>query len=295
MPASPSDSASTSSALSFVRRASDVEELRSLVAASGDRASIIAKIERPEALDDIDAILDAADGIMVARGDLGVEMPPQKVPLIQIQLTDLARAKAKPVIVATQMLESMVEKPRPTRAEVSDVALAVRSGADAVMLSAESATGKYPVPGRRDDGHRRPRDRGLSLARGRLPRALAESGLRGPHAGGGRSRESDGPAVAGHAGAGDRRDLEERPHRSGHERVAARGADRRDLPRPRSTCRKTGVLWGIIPRLVEEKEFERPEDLARRLARDLGLGVEGQNVLLVRGFGNDPSIAVVTI
>ncbi len=145
MPGSPSDSASTFSRSLSCGAAKDVEDLKVVVAESEGRAAIIAKIERPEALEDIDAILDAADGIMVARGDLGVEMPPQKVPLIQIQLTDRARSKAKPVIVATQMLESMVEKPRPTRAEVSDVALAVRSGADAVMLSAESAVGKYPV------------------------------------------------------------------------------------------------------------------------------------------------------
>ncbi len=132
-------------ALSFVRRGEDVHELRELVANSGSRAAIIAKIEKPEALEDIDAIVDAADGLMVARGDLGVELPPQTVPMAQDQLIDLARARAKPVIVATQMLESMMWNPRPTRAEVSDVATAVRNGADAVMLSGETAAGAYPV------------------------------------------------------------------------------------------------------------------------------------------------------
>ncbi len=128
-------------ALSFVRSADDVRELRKLIESSGAHASIISKIERPEALDDIEDIVGESDGIMVARGDLGVELPPQSVPLVQSQLIDLARARAKPVIVATQMLESMAHEPRPTRAEVSDVALAVTSGADAVMPSAESAAG----------------------------------------------------------------------------------------------------------------------------------------------------------
>ena len=132
-------------ALSFVRQASDIEALRKLTLAAGAPVSIIGKIEKPEALDNIEEILDAADAIMVARGDLGVELPPQAVPTVQNQLIDLARARHKPVIVATQMLESMITHPRPTRAEVSDVATAVRAGADAVMLSAETAVGKYPV------------------------------------------------------------------------------------------------------------------------------------------------------
>lgn len=132
-------------ALSFVRRAEDVADLRELVSSSDGDAWIIAKIEKPEALDAIEGILALSDGIMVARGDLGVELPPEAVPIAQAQLVDLARARGKPVIVATQMLESMVEHPRPTRAEVTDVSNAVRSGTDAVMLSAETATGKYPA------------------------------------------------------------------------------------------------------------------------------------------------------
>ena len=129
-------------ALSFVQRPEDVEEARSL--AKG-RAAILSKIEKPSAVDRFDDILAVSDGIMVARGDLGVELPVQAVPPIQKRLTRKCRAVAKPVIVATQMLESMIESPMPTRAEVSDVATAIYEGTDAIMLSAESAAGSYPI------------------------------------------------------------------------------------------------------------------------------------------------------
>lgn len=129
-------------ALSFVQRPADVEEARALVQG---RAAILSKIEKPNAVDRFDDILAVSDGIMVARGDLGVELPVQNVPPIQKRLVRKCRAAAKPVIVATQMLESMIESPMPTRAEVSDVATAIYEGADAVMLSAESAAGGYPI------------------------------------------------------------------------------------------------------------------------------------------------------
>ena len=129
-------------ALSFVQRAKDVEEARALAAG---RAAILSKIEMPAAVAAFPAILAASDGIMVARGDLGVELPVQNVPPIQKRLVRACRRVAKPVIVATQMLESMIESPMPTRAEVSDVAAAIYEGADAVMLSAESAAGQYPI------------------------------------------------------------------------------------------------------------------------------------------------------
>jgi pyruvate kinase len=129
-------------ALSFVQRPEDVIEARAL---ANGRAAILSKIEKPAAVKAYDAILAVSDGIMVARGDLGVELPVHSVPPIQKRLVRGARAAAKPVIVATQMLESMIENPTPTRAEVSDVATAIYEGADAVMLSAESAAGKFPV------------------------------------------------------------------------------------------------------------------------------------------------------
>ena len=129
-------------ALSFVQRPADVEEARAL--AKG-RAAILSKIEKPNAVKMFDEILAVSDGIMVARGDLGVELPVQNVPPIQKQLVRKCRAAAKPVIVATQMLESMIDSPMPTRAEVSDVATAIYEGADAIMLSAESAAGSFPI------------------------------------------------------------------------------------------------------------------------------------------------------
>jgi pyruvate kinase len=289
-------------ALSFVRRAADVVELRTLVEESGKRAAIVAKIERPEALADIDAIADAAGALMVARGDLGVELPPQTVPLIQSQLIDVARARAKPVIVATQMLESMVTQSLPTRAEVSDVAYAVRSGTDAVMLSAETASGKYPVAAvAMMDTIARQTESYLwhgSAFRGMTPPAAAVD---------------PGQALAvedamARSTAQLSRDLRVRAilviSRSG--RTAAVMSSSRPAapivttsPDP-ATCRASTLLWGVIPIVVEPRELEHPGRLGRRIARELDLGIDGQKLLVVRGFGNDPardmpSLTVVSI
>jgi pyruvate kinase len=132
-------------ALSFVRNADDVLRVHEIMAEEGRKVPVIAKIEKPQAVDHIEAIIDAFDAIMVARGDLGVELPLEAVPIVQKHTIELARRMAKPVIVATQMLESMISSPVPTRAETSDVANAILDGADAVMLSGETSVGDYPV------------------------------------------------------------------------------------------------------------------------------------------------------
>jgi pyruvate kinase len=131
-------------ALSFVRSAEDVKGVKQIIASHGHDVPVIAKLEKPQAIEQLEEILEVADGAMVARGDLGVEMPPEKVPVIQKHVIRRAAEWRKPVIIATQMLESMIENPRPTRAEASDVANAIFDGTDAVMLSGETASGCYP-------------------------------------------------------------------------------------------------------------------------------------------------------
>jgi pyruvate kinase len=289
-------------ALSFVRRPEDVEELRALVDASGARPGIVAKIEKPEALDRIEGILEVSDGIMVARGDLGVELPPEMVPIAQSQLVDQARARGKPVIIATQMLESMVHNPRPTRAEVTDVSAAVRSGTDAVMLSAETAAGDHPLRAVEI------MDRVIRETEGYLWREAAFGSLvPGARQAGIPTDPHDGPAL-------------ERSRRVQEAVSKATGQLSRDLmvraivvftrsgwsagmvasARPQApvvavspdaaTCRRLALLWGVVPIHVEEVAIDSTElhGVSRRLVRDMGLAQEGDHVLRVWGFDADP-------
>lgn len=284
-------------ALSFVRTATDLQALRSLIDESDARCRIVAKIEKPEALDNADKILDATDVVMIARGDLGVELPPEQVPSAQAQLIALSRQRGVPVIVATQMLESMMTQSRPTRAEVTDVAYAVESGVDAVMLSGETAAGQYPLESVRM----------MNRICRQTEAQLWESGHYG------KFRTSDKPPlplwnVIAESTARMSRDLLARAvmvvTRSG------KSAEIVATARPASpivavthdpeVCRRLCLCWGVIPILDRAVGKANPNDLARSLAISLTLAHEGQYVLLVRGFygeldKNLPSVTVIEV
>lgn len=293
-------------ALSFVRRASDVLELRDLVEKQGAVPYVIAKIEKPEALDQIDEILEAADGIMVARGDLGVELPPEAVPIVQSRLVELARASGKPVIVATQMLESMITNARPTRAEVSDVSTAVISGADGVMLSGETASGAHPVEAVQT------MDRVARKTEAFLWRSRAFGGFRpqfetSASAAIGVAEVNLGEAF-GVATAQLSRDLRVRAIvvETSHGVSAARvSAGRPAAPilaiaPDKRICRRLNMLWGVIPFYVEPEQMGMVDRIARDAVLDKELGSEGEFILKVAGFHklpekNQPSVTVLSL
>ena len=211
-------------ALSFIQRPEDLAEVKKM---ARGHAGVLAKIEKPQAVEHLAAIIEYADALMVARGDLGVEMPLEKVPGIQKQITRAARRAGKPVVVATQMLESMITSPVPTRAEVSDVATAVFEGADAIMLSAESASGAYPDRSGADHGPHRQRG-------GARPQLQEHHARAADRAGGDRRRRHLGRRPP------DRRDAQPRRHlllhRLRREPACAPPANAR---RPRSSpCRR---------------------------------------------------------
>jgi pyruvate kinase len=242
---------------------------------------VIAKIEKPEALDRIDEIIAATDGVMIARGDLGVEILPERVPLLQKEICRKANALGKPVIIATQMLNSMIEHPRPTRAEASDVANAIWDGADAVMLSGETASGRHPLLAVQM------MDRIVREAEGGLPRR--ERGPRGPAAAGGgapvteviAAAACDAAAVAGAVaiccftlrGETARRLAEFRPSVP----IIAFSPDQ-------SMRRRLALLWGVVPKVMEPvKNADLMAELvAERLVED-GIAKAGDRVILVHG------------
>jgi pyruvate kinase len=275
-------------ALSFVRSGNDIHGLKRLIAEAGQRTPVIAKIEKPEALDDMERILKAADAIMIARGDLGVELSPEQVPIAQNQLIDRAQRSFRPVIVATQMLESMIDNARPTRAEVSDVATAVTAGADAIMLSGETAVGAYPVEAvRMMDRVARHTESYLWRHGGFAPlKAVAQKKAR--------------PLWDAFAGVTARlaQDLKVRAivviTKSGMSAVtmasARPAAPIVGVTGAATVCRRMNLSWGVIPVLAPEAGEENPNVLARRIARELDLAASGGFILLVRGFHSDPQL-----
>jgi len=263
-------------ALSFVQRAADMAELRSLVQG---RAGVLAKIEKPAALEALDEILDLCQAIMVARGDLGVEMAPEEVPVVQKRLVRAARLRGLPVIIATQMLESMIHSPTPTRAEASDVAGAVYEGADAVMLSAESAVGDYPFEAVSimdriiTRVERDPRWPELMRAEFPVDDADADALVAAAR----RAAEAASTAcLAAFTTTGQ---------------TALRLARERPLQptlalTPNlSTARRLALAWGVEPRVVPA--VTDPEDMARQAveqAAAMGLAQPGQRVLILAGL-----------
>jgi len=274
-------------ALSFVRHPDDVQELRGLLADNGYELPLIAKIEKPEALERIGDILEVTEGVMVARGDLGVEMPAEEVPLIQRELTRTAVDSNRLVIVATQMLESMIENARPTRAEVTDVAWAAMAGADAVMLSGETAVGDHPVEAvatmnrvlRLVEGNQWATDQFGHLIEHDTPATaertvdlqLAEALARGTAQ---LSRELSARAVVVRSKTGHTAQMvsAERP-----------SAPILSLSPDALTCRRLALVWGVLPQLVPADELQDLVDIAPRRVVELELAVPGQFVLVVTG------------
>ncbi|MGC2964326.1 pyruvate kinase [Paraburkholderia graminis] len=264
-------------ALSFVQRAEDIVEVRKIV---GDRVGIVAKLEKPAAIGSLDAIVAEADAVMVARGDLGVEMPAEQVPAIQKRIVRACRKAGKPVIVATQMLESMVAAPVPTRAEASDVATAIYDGADAVMLSAESASGKYPVEAVRMmdliilQTERDPYYREVIAASHAAPRANTSDAI------GYAMRHVTGllNAVATVAyttsGYSALRMARERPY-----------APIVGMTPQKGTARRLALVWGVHPVLCKEVvDVLEVSDLACQTVRTEGFGEQGETVVISAGM-----------
>jgi pyruvate kinase len=261
-------------ALSFVQRAADMTDLRRLVAG---RAAMLAKIEKPAALADLEAILDVSDGLMVARGDLGVELAPQDVPVAQKSIVRAARRRGIPVIIATQMLESMTSSPSPTRAEASDVANGVYEGADALMLSAETAVGAYPAEAvtmmdaiiRRVEAD--PNWPGLMRAEHDSEGdtdAIIAAATRAAE-----SRSTTCLVAYTNSGLTARRLARERP---GHPILA--------ITPQTAVSRQLGVVWGIEPRVGEQPaEIAGMSRDAARLAADLGLAAPGERIVIISG------------
>ena len=265
-------------AVSFVRRAEDVLEARRLLTADDVSIPIIAKIEKPQAVDRLEQIIEVSDGLMVARGDLGVEIGPEKVPLIQKRIIELTNAMGKVVITATQMLESMIHQPRPTRAEASDVANAVLDGTDALMLSGETAAGKYPVEAVRTMARIIGEIEGSAYYRQNLelPQlGLAVSANAIAHAAviAAREMKIKTIAVVSNSGGAARLMSEYRPEA----RIVA-------LTQSEVQYRRLALVWGVTPVLIEPSATtEELIDRVEHVLSSRGLARPGDNVVITMG------------
>ncbi|MFF0943560.1 pyruvate kinase [Kocuria sp. CPCC 205300] len=272
-------------ALSFVRDAKDIVRVHEIMDEEGRRLPVIAKIEKPQAVDSLHEIIDAFDGIMVARGDLGVELPLEQVPIVQKRAIELARRWAKPVIVATQVLESMIDSPRPTRAEASDCANAVLDGADAVMLSGETSVGKYPIE--TIETMARIIEATESQALERVPALGTEPRTRGgavTRAAVTIARQLDVSYICTFTQSGDsaRRLSRLRP---AHPILAF-------TPEPLVTALMS-LLWGVQP--IQVEEVAHTDDMTKQVDRHLQEeGLAGKDDLVVICAGSPPGVAGTT-
>ncbi|UCD70958.1 MAG: pyruvate kinase [Syntrophobacterales bacterium] len=282
-------------ALSYVRRAEDIKGVRDIMESEDSKIPIIAKIETRKALDNIDGILEDVDGIMVARGDLGVETPLEKVPLVQKMLIRKANALSKPVVTATQMLGSMVNNPRPTRAEVTDIANAIFDGTDALMLSEETALGNYPIESVKtmaniataseggfpyelfeNRGHNR---------RGYTPDAISYGACL-------LAREVNAKAIVTPTESGMTARLVSR-HRPSHPIIA--------LSPNEETIKQLNLSWGVIP--IKVDKFEDTDDMiekAKRITMEMDFAKKGEKIVLTAGLpigipGNTNTIKIALI
>ncbi|MCC8431810.1 pyruvate kinase [Reyranella aquatilis] len=277
-------------ALSFVQHANDIAELKKLVAG---RAAVMAKLEKPQAIEHLDEIIEQSDGIMVARGDLGVEMPPEAVPPLQKRILAACRVAGRPAIVATQMLDSMVHSPTPTRAEVSDVATAVYDGTDAVMLSAESASGDYPVEAvtimdrilKSVEGD--PLYRRLMDASRREPEATTADAISAAARQCAHTLSAAAIVTYTNTGSTTLRAARERPD----VRILC-------LTPNHDTARRMTLTWGVLPVQTEDAHnFADMVQRAVRIARQQGIAQEGERLVVTAGvpFGTPGATNILRI
>jgi pyruvate kinase len=277
-------------ALSFVQRADDIAELKKLI---GGKAAAMAKLEKPSAIEHLDDIVDLADGIMVARGDLGVELPPEEVPPLQKSILRACRHKGRPVVVATQMLDSMAHAPTPTRAEASDVATAIYDGADAVMLSQETASGDYPVESvammdriiarvERDPLYRRLTDASREEPEATSADAISAAARQVAHTLG-------AACIVAYTGSGSTtlRAARERPH-----------APILGLTPSLDTARRMALVWGVHPCVSEDAHnFADMVQKAQRAARREGLAAVNDLLVIMAGvpFGTPGATNILRV